>query len=342
MRLTMYSTRAYERPFFDEANRHLTHEIRYRSARLCENTVALAEGSEGIVAFVNDELSATVLERLQDAGVRLIALRSAGYNHVDLAAADRLGLVVLRVPAYSPYAVAEHTVGLMLALNRRFHRAYARVREQNFSLDGLMGFDMHHKTAGVIGTGNIGSVVCRILTGFGCRVLANDPVTNPACEDIGVRYAPLDELLTRADLLTLHCPLTPDTHHLIDANSLARMKPQALLINTSRGAVIDTRALIAALKRGHLGAVGLDVYEEESGLFFENLSDVAIQDDLFVRLMNFPNVLITAHQGFFTRDAMEAIAETTLNNACDFAAGRVDPTHRVGPELVRSLGAADA
>lgn len=338
MRLTMYSTRDYERPFFDDANRHHTHEIAYQSARLNESTTSLAEGGEGVIAFVNDDLSAPVLERLQAGGTRLIALRSAGFNHVDLAAADRLDLTVLRVPAYSPHAVAEHTIGLMLALNRKLHRAYARVREQNFSLDGLMGFDMHHKIAGVIGTGSIGAVVCRILTGFGCRVLANDPVVNPECEDLGVRYAPLDELLARSDVLTLHCPLTPDTQHLIDEHALARMKPRALLINTSRGAVIDTRALIEALKRGHLGAVGLDVYEEESDLFFEDLSDTAIQDDLFVRLMTFPNVLITAHQGFFTRDAMEAIAATTLDNASDFAAGRVNRAHRVGPDVIRSPG----
>lgn len=341
MRLAVYSTRPYERPFLDSANTSasgaLRHELVYLDARLSIATAGLAGGCSGVSLFVGDDGSAPVLRALHAGGTRLLALRSAGFNHVDIDEADRLGLTVLRVPAYSPHSVAEHAVGLMLTLNRKFHRAFNRVREQNFALDGLMGFDLHAKTAGVVGTGKIGEVVCRILGGFGCRVLATDPEVNPACAAMGVEYVPLSELLRRSDIITLHCPLTPKTRHLIDAGALAAMKPGVMLINTSRGAVIDTRALIASLKRGRhagVGSVGLDVYEEEGDLFFKDLSAEVIQDDVFARLLTFPNVLITAHQGFFTREACTAIASTTIDNATDFERGAVDEANRVGTRLV--------
>lgn len=343
----MYSVRSYERPFLEAANGSARgpggacHDLVHLEASLDESTAELARGFPAISVFVSDNASAPVLRALHAGGTRVIALRSAGFNHVDIEEADRLGLVVLRVPAYSPYAVAEHAVGLMLTLNRKFHRAYNRVREQNFHLAGLLGFDMHGKTVGVVGTGKIGQVVCRILTGFGCRVLATDPAPHDECIAMGVRYVDPTELYHSSDILTLHCPLTPQTHHLIDAAALATMKPGAMLVNTSRGALIDTRALIAALKRGHLGSVGLDVYEEESDLFFKDLSDRVIHDDVFVRLMSFPNVLITAHQGFFTKEACTAIAETTIANLTGFERGELEPSHQVTTRLVAPQAVVD-
>lgn len=334
MRITVYSVRRFETSFLESANTSRGHDLRLHEARLSLDTAELARGSPGASIFVGDDASAPVLERLRDGGVRLLLLRSAGFNHVDLDAAERLGLTVLRVPAYSPHAVAEHAVGLMLTLNRKFHRAFNRVREQNFSLDGLMGFDMHGKTAGLVGTGKIGTVVARILAGFGCRILAHDPLPGDECRSLGVRFVSLEELYARSDIISLHCPLTPETHHLIDAEALRAMKPGVMLINTSRGGVIDTKALIAALKRGHVGAVGLDVYEEEGDLFFRDLSSEVIRDDVFVRLMTFPNVLITSHQGFLTREAVTAIAETTLRNASDFERGSPDPANRVDSSFV--------
>lgn len=318
MRIVVYSSKPYERPFLAEANGPAGHDLAYLDARLSTATADLARGVPAASIFVGDDASANVLRLLHEGGTRLLLLRSAGFNHVDVAEAERLGLTIARVPAYSPYAVAEHAVGLMLTLNRKFHRAYARVREQNFALEGLMGFDMHGKPAGVIGTGKIGEAACAILRGFGCRVLAFDPIRNPTCEAMGVEYVPLADLYATADIITLHCPLTPQTRHLIDGPALAAMKRGVMLINTSRGAVIDTRALIAALKRGHIGSVGLDVYEEEGDLFFRDLSAEVIHDDVFVRLLTFPNVLITAHQGFFTREACEAIARTTIESASGF------------------------
>ncbi len=336
MRIAIYSTKPYERPFLEAANERSRHELVFLETRLTAATAGLARGAQAVSIFVGDDASAPVLRALHATGTGTapaLLLRSAGFNHVDVAEADRIGITVLRVPAYSPYAVAEHAVGLMLTLNRKFHRAFNRVREQNFALDGLMGFDMHGKTVGVIGTGTIGAVVCRILTGFGCTVIASDPLPSTACAALSVQYLPLADLYARSDIITLHCPLTPSTRHLIDAAALAAMKPGTggtMLINTSRGAVIDTRALIAALKSGHIGSVGLDVYEEEGDLFFKDLSGEVIQDDVFARLTTFPNVLITAHQGFFTREACTAIARTTINNATDFEHGRVNDANRVG------------
>ncbi len=267
-------------------------------------------------------------------GVRLIALRSAGYNHVDLDAAARLGLSVVRVPAYSPHAVAEHAAALILTLNRRTHRAYNRVREANFSLDGLVGFDLHGKTVGVIGTGRIGAVMLRIMHGFGCRLLAHDVKEDVALtKEIPVRYVTLQELFGESDIVSLHVPLTPDTRHLIDAEALRRMKHGVVLVNTGRGALIDTRALIDALKRGQIGAAGLDVYEEEEGIFFKDLSEQVLQDDVLARLLTFPNTLITSHQGFLTREALANIAETTLANVRAFEHGEqlVNAVRAVGP-----------
>lgn len=341
MKIAVYSAKSYEKPFLDAANTALqgtekgpAHVLNFLDARLSLSTVELARTYPAVSIFVGDDASAPVLKALHAGGTRVIALRSAGFNHVDIAESDRLGITVLRVPAYSPYSVAEYTVGLMLTLNRRYHRAYARIREQNFALDGLMGFDMHGKTVGVIGTGKIGEAACSILRGFGCRVLAFDPARNPACEAMGVEYVALPDLYAAADIITLHCPLMPQTRHLINAESLAAMKPGVMLINTSRGAVIDTRAMISALKRGHVGSVGLDVYEEEGDLFFKDLSTEVIQDDVFARLMTFPNVIVTAHQGFFTREACTAIAATTINNVTDFERGTVNETNRVGAKLI--------
>jgi D-lactate dehydrogenase len=252
--------------------------------------------------------------------VRMIALRCAGFNNVDLPAAEGLGIQVARVPAYSPYSVAEHTIGLILALNRKLHRAYNRVRDGNFSIDGLLGFDLHGRTAGVIGTGKIGAIVARLLHAFGCEMLLHDVRETPELQDVG-RYVSTEELLEHSDIISLHCPLVPTTHHLIDDDAVNRMKRGAMLINTSRGALVDTQALVRGLKSGHVGYVGLDVYEEEADLFFEDLSDRVIQDDVFTRLLTFPNVLVTSHQAFFTRNALEEIARVTMENIAQFGRG---------------------
>ena len=319
VKVAVFSAKPHDLRFLAAANAVARHRLTFHDVRLSASTAALAEGAEAICAFVNDELSAPVIEALSERGIRLIALRSAGFNHVDLRAAKAAGLTVARVPAYSPHAVAEHTLALILTLNRKTHRAFNRVREGNFSLDGLLGFDLHGKTAGIIGTGAIGTVLARILLGFGCRVLAHDPFPNPEATALGVRYVSIPTLLADCDILTLQCPLTPETHHLIDDAAVAAMKPGMMLVNTSRGAVIDTRAVIRGLKSGRIGSLGLDVYEEEADLFFEDLSDRIIPDDVFARLLTFPNVLITGHQGFFTEDALTAIAQTTIGNISAFA-----------------------
>lgn len=322
MRIAVFSTKPYDREALDRANEGHGHELVYFEPRLTPETAPLARGFEAVCPFVNDELSAPVLEVLAAGGLRLLTLRSAGYNHVDLRAAAEHDVVVTRVPAYSPHAVAEHAAGLVLTLNRKLHRAYARVREGNFALEGLLGFDLHGKTVGVVGTGKIGTVFCRIMAGFGCRVLAHDPQPSAEAEEPGARYVDLDDLFAAADIVALHLPLTPETHHLIDTAALHRMKPGVMLINTSRGGLIDTRAVIDGLKSGRIGSLGLDVYEEEADLFFEDLSGTVIQDDVFARLLTFPNVLVTGHQGFFTREALTSIAETTLANATALESGR--------------------
>ncbi|WP_053147322.1 2-hydroxyacid dehydrogenase [Pseudomonas sp. Pf153] len=321
MRVIFFSSQTYDRVSFTNAPLPAGIELQFQPARLNLDTVALAERHEVVCAFINDDLSAPVLEQLAAGGTRLIALRSAGYNHVDLPAAKRLGLSVVRVPAYSPHAVAEHAVALILTLNRCLHRAYNRTRDGNFSLHGLTGFDLVGKTVGVVGTGQIGATFARIMTGFGCQLLAYDPYPNPEVEALGARYLPLADLLARAQIISLHCPLNEQSRHLINARSLAAMQRGAMLINTGRGGLVDTPALIDALKSGQLGYLGLDVYEEEAQLFFEDRSDLPLQDDVLARLLTFPNVVITAHQAFLTREALAAIATTTLDNIAAWAAG---------------------
>ncbi|AQZ34222.1 hydroxyacid dehydrogenase [Pseudomonas sp. LPH1] len=322
MRICLFSSKTYDRESFLAANGSPDWQLQFHEARLTHDSVALAKGSEVVCAFINDDLSAPVLEQLAAGGTRLIALRSAGYNHVDLTAAQRLGLPVVRVPAYSPHAVAEHAVALVLALNRRIHRAFNRTREGDFSLHGLTGFDLHGKTVGVVGGGKIGQVFARIMHGFGCQVLIYDPFPLTELGDFGARQVPLDDVIASSDILSLHCPLTDDSYHLIDAARLAQMKPGAMLINTGRGALVEAPALIKALKSGQLGYLGLDVYEEESELFFEDHSDLPLQDDTLARLLNFPNVIVTAHQAFLTHEALDAIARTTLDNIAAWLAGR--------------------
>lgn len=318
MKVAVFSHKPYDLEFLQAANASQDHELIFFEVHLNAGTASLANGFPAVCAFVNDCLDATVLDTLASGGTRLVALRCAGFNNVDLAAADRLGLTVARVPAYSPYAVAEHTVGLMLTLNRKIHRAFNRVREGNFALDGLLGFDFHSKTVGIVGTGKIGLCVAQIMNGFGCRLLAYDPYPNPACEELGVQYVELPELLAQSDVISLHAPLTRDTHHLINAGTVAHMRDGVMLINTSRGGLVDTPAVIEALKSGKIGYLGLDVYEEEADLFFEDLSQRPIQDDVFSRLLTFPNVLITGHQAFFTREALRNIADTTIANITSF------------------------
>ena len=323
MRIAVFATKAYERRFLDQANQDARHDLTYLEPRLDATTVPLAEGHEAVCVFVNDQLDAEVLSGLADLGVRFVALRCAGYNNVDLRAAERLGIVVVRVPAYSPEAVAEFTIGLLLALDRNIHRAWARVRENNFALDGLIGRNLSGRTAGVVGTGRIGALVARTLRlGFGCDVLAHDVAENAELTRIGVRYVPRAELLARSDIITLHCPLTPGTRHLIDAAAIARAQPGVQIVNTSRGALIDTSALIDGLKSHKIGGVALDVYEQEADLFFEDLSSEIVQDDVFQRLLTFPNVLVTGHQAFLTEEALAAISETTLASLADAEAGR--------------------
>jgi len=323
MKIAVFSTKSYDREFLDAANAERRHEFVYFAPRLSEETAPLAAGFPAVCAFVQDRLSRDVLATLAAGGTRLVALRCAGFNNVDLPAAAERGLTVVRVPAYSPYAVAEHAVALMLTLNRKTHRAFNRVREGNFALEGLLGFDFHGRTVGIVGTGQIGGVLARIMHGFGCALLGHDRRTNPDCEELGMRYVPLPELLGQSDIVSLHCPLTPETRHLIDDAAVARMRPGAMLINTSRGAVLDTGAIIAGLKSGRLGAVGMDVYEEEENLFFEDYSNRVLQDDQLARLLTFPNVIVTGHQGFFTREALTGIARVTLANVTDVEQDRV-------------------
>ena len=320
MKIAFFSTQAYDRLFFNRYN--ATQDIVFYEAPLDEQTVNLVDGCQGVCVFVNDKISSVIIDKLAGRGVKIIALRCAGYNNIDLPAASEKNIQVVRVPAYSPHAVAEHAVALLLTLNRKTHKAYNRVREGNFSLDKLTGFDLFGKTIGVIGTGKIGECFCDIMLGFGCNVLAFDLVANRGLEAKGVSFVPLLDLLEQSSVISLHCPLTEQTKHIINEETLAHMKKGAMLINTSRGALIDTRAATEALKTGQLGYLGIDVYEQEEHLFFHNLSEEVIQDDIIMRLMGFPNVLITAHQGFFTDEALTQIAQTTLSNLDDFEAGK--------------------
>jgi D-lactate dehydrogenase len=334
MKVLVYSTRPYDEESFKSANQG-RHKLHFTEARLDERTASLARGYPAVCCFADDTMDATVLDRLNREGTRLVVLRSTGFNNVDLLAADKLGMTVMRVSRYSPYAVAEFAVCLMLALNRKIHRAYERVREGNFLLDGLLGFDLHGKTVGIIGTGKIGSVLAQILHGFGCKLLGHDVKESPDCLAMGMRYVPLNELLSESDIVSLHAPLTPQTYHMINAKTLSLMKPGAMLINTSRGALVASRALVTALKKRQLAAAGLDVYEEESHIYFQDLSDEIISDDVISRLTTFPNVIVTGHQAFFTKEALTVIAETTIKNISDFEGGRSNENILKPKEVVR-------
>lgn len=319
MKIAVFDAHHFERGPLTQANKDFGYELFFIEPRLTSETAALAKGFSIVCSFANDKVDAKALNILKSAGVKLLALRSAGFNHVDLAEAARLDIKVVRVPAYSPYSVAEHAVCLILALNRKIHRAYARVRELNFSLDGLVGFDLHGKTVGVIGTGRIGAAFCRIMAGFGCQVLAYD--LQPSSELIhipGITYTDLQKIITTSDIISLHVPLTPQTKHIINKDTLSLMKPGVMLINTGRGALVEAHALVDSLKNGHIGAAGLDVYEEEENVFFQDLSGQVLQDDTLARLLSFPNVLITSHQAFLTNEALNNIAQTTLQNIKEF------------------------
>ncbi|MEO6357621.1 MAG: 2-hydroxyacid dehydrogenase [Ferruginibacter sp.] len=320
MKIAFFSSKMYDREFFDRYN--TKHEIIYFDAPLNEQTVNLAWDCKAICAFVNDKITATVIAALKANGVQLIALRSAGFNNTDITAAKANGIPVVRVPAYSPHAVAEHALALILTLNRKTHKAYNRVREGNFSLERLMGFDLFGKTVGVIGTGKIGQLFCTSMLGIGCKVLAFDVLANKELEAEGVEYLPLIDIFQQADIVSLHCPLTEQTRHIIDATSIGMMKQGVMLINTSRGGLVDTPAAIEGLRTGRIGYLGLDVYEQEEKLFFNDLSENIIDDDDIMRLLSFPNVLITSHQGFFTQEALAEIAKTTLANIDEFEAGK--------------------
>ena len=328
-KIVFYSAQPYDITFFERENQAFGFELDFFDAQLRSHSTQLAAGAEVVCIFVNDHCHAGIIEKLAAEGVKLIALRCAGFNNVDLEAAAAHGIQVVRVPAYSPQAVAEHAVALIMALNRKTHKAYNRVREQNFSLNGLLGFDMYGKTVGVIGTGNIGQAFARIMCGFGCRVLAFDLVANKDLEALGVEYTDLGSIYAVADIISLHCPLNDSTRHLVNEQSLAAMKKGVMLINTSRGGLVDTKAAIQALKTGQLGSMGIDVYEQEEKLFFRDLSGNIIQDDTIQRLMSFPNVIITAHQAFFTYEALTQIALTTLGNIQSFFNGKASNAVRI-------------
>ncbi|MEA5620555.1 2-hydroxyacid dehydrogenase [Cronbergia sp. UHCC 0137] len=322
MKVAVFSTKTYDRQFLLAANSPVQHELVFFEPLLNRDTAILASGFPAVCVFVHDQVDAPTLEILAAGGTRLIALRCAGFNNVDLKAASELGITIVRVPAYSPYGVAEHAVGLILSLNRKIHHAYNRVREGNFSLTRLLGFNLHQRTVGIIGTGKIGLILGQIMKGFGCNLLAYDVYKNPGLEALGGKYVELPELFANSDIISLHCPLMPETHHLINKEAIEQVKPGVMIINTSRGALIDTQAVINGLKTGKIGYLGIDVYEQESELFFEDLSGEIIQDDIFQRLTTFPNVLITGHQAFFTEEALHNIAETTFGNISDIEQGR--------------------
>lgn len=322
MKVAFFDAHKFERPIFEKINEAFHHDLVFFEHRLQKETAILANQFSCVCSFVNDKLDLESLTILKKAGVKLIALRSAGFNHVNLKAAKELGLVVVRVPEYSPYAVAEHAVALLLVLNRKIHRSYLRVRELNFSLDGLVGMDLHGKTVGVIGVGRIGAVFAKIMAGFGCKVFLHDlKPDQDLAKKLGVTYVSLDEIYRESDIISLHVPLNTQTRYLINENSLSKMKKGVFLINTGRGALVNTRHLIQFLKSGHLGGAGLDVYEEEEQIFFQDHSDEVLQDDVLARLLTFPNVVITSHQAFLTQEALENIAQTTLSNISDFEKG---------------------
>lgn len=323
LKIAFFDTKPYDKESFDRLNTKFGFEIKYFKSHLTTDNILLTQGADVIVVFVNDIIDAPMISKLYEYGVKLIALRCSGFNNIDLKSAKGK-IQIVRVPAYSPNAIAEHTVALMMSLNRKIHRAYFRTRDANFALNGLMGFDMFQKTAGVIGTGKIGKVLIRILNGFGMKVLAYDPFADEEyARNNNFRYVSLDTLLASSDIISLNCPLTKETEYLIDKAAIAKMKNGVMLINTGRGKLIKTSDLVQALKSGKIGSAGLDVYEEESNLFFEDMSNRVLNDDVLARLLTFNNVIITSHQGFFTFEAMQNIAETTLQNIADFAGGKV-------------------
>jgi D-lactate dehydrogenase len=321
MKIALFSSTSYDREYFEGANRAYKFDITHFETRLRISTAHLAAGFEAVIVFVNDAIDRQTIGILKSHGIGLVALRCAGFNNVDLAAASEAGIRVVRVPAYSPEAVAEHALALILTLNRKTHRAYNRVRDGNFSLDRLTGFNLAGKTVGIIGTGKIGTTFASIMKGIGCRVVAYDPYPDKVLMKSGLEYMSLEDLLSGSDIISLHCPLTPQTTYLINAHTLGMMKPGVMLINTSRGALIKTYDVISALKSGQLGYLGIDVYEQEEKLFFRDRSEQILQDDEIARLMTFPNVLITAHQAFLTSEALEQIASTTMKNIYAFKAG---------------------
>ena len=321
MRIAIFSTKPYDIEYLNKFNINNKHQLTFFDVPLSIATTQLSKGFDAVCVFVNDKLDAALIEQLALNDIKLIVLRSAGFNNVDIPTAVAKNIKVLRVPAYSPQAVAEHAVALILTLNRKTHKAYNRVKESNFSLSGLMGFNLNNKTVGVIGTGKIGSAFCKIMQGFNCKVIAYDIKEKEILKEQGILYKSLDEVLKNADIISLHCPLTPETKHLFNAATFSKMKQGAMLINSSRGALINTVDVIAALKTGKLGYLGMDVYEQEENLFFKDLSETIIQDDLIERLITFPNVLITPHQGFFTKEALDEIAITTIKNCSDFEDG---------------------
>ena len=323
MKITFFGTQPYDKESFERIRDAYGFDICYHRSHLNANNVALARGSDAVCIFVNDTADAETIRQLADLNVKLIALRCAGFNNVDLNAAARYGIPVVRVPAYSPHAVAEHAVALMLALNRKIHRAYWRTRDGNFSLHGLLGFDMHGKTAGIVGTGQIAKVLIRILKGFGLNILAYDlyPDREFAANE-GVEYVPLEQLFRQSDIISLHCPLTEQTRYMINEKAIDQMKEGMMLINTGRGQLIHTEALIEGLKKKKIGSAGLHVYEQEAAYFYEDTSDRIMGDDMLARLLSFNNVIVTSHQGFFTREALDNIAHTTLQNVRDFSDGR--------------------
>ena len=322
MNVAVFSAKRYDREFLNVANASAGHQLRYFDTPLDVESAALATGYEVVCIFVNDAANAEVLKVLAAGGTRLIALRCTGFNNVDLKTAADLGLKVVRVVTYSPHSVAEHAVSLLQAINRKIHRAYNRTRDSNFELDGLMGFDLHGKTVAVVGTGKIGCVFTKIMLGFGCEVIGYDKYPSETFLALGARYAEPGEIGAKADIISLHCPLTPETHHIVNADTLSRAKRGALLVNTSRGGLVDTEAAIEALKSGQLGGLALDVYEQEADLFFRDLSSTIIADDVFQRLLSFPNVIVTGHQAFFTQEAITTICETTINSVTQFANGQ--------------------
>lgn len=325
MRVAVFSTKSYDEQFLTAAAGGAPHELVFFEDRLSPKTAPIAAGFEAVCAFVNDDLSAPTLDQLAGGGTRLVLLRCAGFNQVDLKAAERLKIQVRRVPAYSPYAVAEFTIGMILTLNRKYHRAFNRVREGNFGIEGLLGFDLHGSTVGIVGTGKIGLLTAKPLAAMGCRVLGYDLFPTAEFNALGGTYVALDQLFAESDIISLHCPLTPESHYMISAASLERMKRGVMIVNTSRGALVNAAAVIDALKSGQVGALGLDVYEQEADVFYENLSNEIIQDDVLQRLLSFPNVLITSHQAFFTQTALRNIAETTIGNLEDYLTGKPTP-----------------